>query len=233
MHILGIDPGMRNLGWVLYDIDSERFIDGGRTDLTCFCTTRADTTKYSKLVKRFLETQQETFRSVTAVVIEKQMKAKFKIIETSFQCFFWEKAMVVSPLKLRNYYGLSRKNYRANKKASVQHVEALLKKRNNGFETFAPSLHSTMQRDPDSQEHCNKKSTLCNTTIKTTKISHPTEKKKNNNTNKKTSLPPLVKATSTKKEPKVDDVADAVLLVLYFIDHHHHHTAKLNDSNQN
>jgi hypothetical protein len=53
------------------------------------------------------------------IAIETQMIAKMKTVATAFQCFFWDKSVMVSPLALRKHFQISMGNYKKNKKASI------------------------------------------------------------------------------------------------------------------
>ena len=53
------------------------------------------------------------------------MVAKFKVIATAFQCFFWEKSHLISPLSVRRHFKISTGNYAKNKKASIAIIPTL------------------------------------------------------------------------------------------------------------
>ena len=124
MIVIGIDPGIKNLGWSVYDTEKCHFLSFGRYDLTKD-QPKNKHTKYADLVKDFIDASKEVFEMADAVAIEMQMMARFKVIETAFQCFFYEKAHRVSMRSVRCHFDISTKKYSTNKKASIEIVPSL------------------------------------------------------------------------------------------------------------
>ena len=124
MIVIGIDPGIKNLGWSVYDTEKCHFLSFGRYDLTKD-QPKTKHTKYADLVKDFIDASKEVFEMADAVAIEMQMMARFKVIETAFQCFFYEKAHRVSMRSVRCHFDISTKKYSTNKKASIEIVPSL------------------------------------------------------------------------------------------------------------
>ena len=124
MIIVAIDPGLRNLGWSVYDTNKEMFISFGRYDLLKD-QPKSKHTKYPDLVRDFVDASRDVFEAADAVTIEIQMAAKFKVIQTAFQCFFWDKAHLISPRSVRCHFKISTGNYAKNKKASVRKIAEL------------------------------------------------------------------------------------------------------------
>lgn len=124
MIVVGIDPGIKNLGWSVYDTDKCHFLSFGRYDLTKD-QPKNKHTKYADLVKDFVDASKHVFDMADAVCIEIQMIAKMKVIETAFQCFFYEKAHRVSMRSVRCHFDISTGKYNSNKKASVNVVPSL------------------------------------------------------------------------------------------------------------
>lgn len=124
MIVIGIDPGIKNLGWSVYDTEKCHFLSFGRYDLTKD-QPKTKHTKYADLVKDFIDASRDVFAMADAVAIEIQMIAKMKVIETAFQCFFYEKAHRVSMRSVRCHFDISTKKYSTNKKASIEIVPSL------------------------------------------------------------------------------------------------------------
>lgn len=137
MIVVAIDPGLRNLGWSVYDTRKEIFLNFGRYDLLEGQPKKMHT-KYAFLVKCFVDASKAVFDVADAVCIEIQMTAKFKVITTAFQCFFWNKSHLVSPKSVRHYFQISTGNYAKNKKASIAIIPTLTipTKNKKLFETF-------------------------------------------------------------------------------------------------
>ena len=93
MIILAIDPGIKNLGWAKYNTEKNSFIEFGKYDLTKN-VDKTKTKKYAFLVKNFIDNRPDIFQSFDKICIEIQMAAKFKVIQTAFQCLFWSKSVI-------------------------------------------------------------------------------------------------------------------------------------------
>jgi Holliday junction resolvasome RuvABC endonuclease subunit len=124
MIILSIDPGLKNLGWAVYDTDAGSFKSFGRYNLLKD-QPKEKHTKYTYLVKSFIDASKQVFASADLVCIEIQMSAKFKVIAAAFECFMWGKSIMVSPRSVRCHFKISMGNYAKNKKASVEIVPSL------------------------------------------------------------------------------------------------------------
>ena len=68
---------------------------------------------------RFIESSPDLFNRADAIVIEMQMHARLKIIQTAFQCFCWGKSHLIHPKSMRVHHGISMGDYKANKRASI------------------------------------------------------------------------------------------------------------------
>jgi hypothetical protein len=120
MKIVAIDIGLRNLSLAV-------FHDGlltsyGVYDLYEYSPNKRKRTDYPLLVYTFINAETEIFKDVNKVLLECQMKAKFKTIQASFRCFFYDVAENISPLKVRRFFKISTSNYKKNKRASVKYV---------------------------------------------------------------------------------------------------------------
>lgn len=124
MIIVAIDPGLKNLGWSVYDTAKEVFVSFGRYNLLKD-QPKSKRTKYADLVHDFVSASKDVFDAADAVVIEIQMVAKFKVIQTAFQCFFWDKSHLISMRSVRCHFDISTGNYAKNKKASVRKIAEL------------------------------------------------------------------------------------------------------------
>lgn len=124
MIVVGIDPGIKNLGWSVYDTEKCHFLSFGRYNLTKD-QPKSKHTKYADLVKAFIDMSSDVFEMADAVCIEMQMIAKMKVIETAFYCLLYEKAHRVSMRSVRCHFDISTKKYSTNKKASINVVPSL------------------------------------------------------------------------------------------------------------
>lgn len=117
MRVLGIDPGLINVGWAI--VENGKLITCGVFNMTHKVPVK-ERKQYARLVKRFMRFKM--FRDCDAVVIERQMSGKLRVVANSFLCFNWGKSYLVSPRAVRNHHGISMSNYKANKRASVAKV---------------------------------------------------------------------------------------------------------------
>ena len=124
MIVVAIDPGIKNLGWSVYDTCRGEFVSFGRYNLLKDQPKNMHT-KYVHLVADFVSKSKDVFDIADAVCVEIQMAAKFKVIATAFLAFFWGKSHEVSMRSVRCHFNISMKNYAANKKASVSKIPEL------------------------------------------------------------------------------------------------------------
>ena len=124
MIILAIDPGLKNLGWAVYDTSKNSFLSFGRYNLLEGHPKKMHT-KYAFLVRSFIDASKKVFETADKICIEIQMAAKFKVIATAFQCFFWDRSELISPRSVRCHFKISTGNYAKNKKASIAIIPKL------------------------------------------------------------------------------------------------------------
>ncbi len=183
MIVIGIDPGIRNLGWSVYDTTAGHFLSFGRYDLLKD-QPKAKHTKYAYLVKSFVDASANVFDKADAICIEIQMMAKYKVIATAFQCFFWGKSHEVSPRSVRCHFDISKKNYAKNKKASVDIIPSLpistqnkhwfqrfdKNKRDDVAEAMLIALYWTEVKSPDAPPKKRKRKSSKTPTIKRARV---------------------------------------------------------------
>ena len=119
MIIFAVDPGVKNMGYACYDTERRSFITFGKYDMQTGVKSR-EKTKYALLTKRFCDEMDSYLKKSDVILIEAQMQAKMKMIQTAMQCFYWEKSHVIGPLAVRKFFGISMSNYSKNKRTSVE-----------------------------------------------------------------------------------------------------------------
>lgn len=125
MIVFAVDPGVKNMGYACYDTKENKFIAYGKFDMRNG-VKRVERTKYAYLTKRFCDAFQTLLKRADIVLIEAQMQAKMKVIQTAMQCFFWEKSKIIGPLAVRRFFNISTSNYKLNKKKSIELVQTLV-----------------------------------------------------------------------------------------------------------
>lgn len=126
MIIFAVDPGTKNMGYACYDTSKRAFITFGKFDMQTG-VKRVEKTKYALLTKRFCEAMKGLLEMSDVILIEAQMQAKMKMIQTALQCFYWGKSHVIGPLAVRKFFGISMSNYRLNKKTSIELAPLLIR----------------------------------------------------------------------------------------------------------
>ena len=126
MIIFAVDPGTINMGFACYDSDKRAFITFGKYNMQ-EGVKKSEKTKYALLTKRFCDAMDDYLRMSDVIVIEAQMQAKMKMIQTALQCFYWDKSVVLGPLAYRKFFKISMSNYNQNKKASEKLSQLLIR----------------------------------------------------------------------------------------------------------
>ena len=100
MIIFAIDPGVRNMGYSCYDTSKRAFVTFGKWDMQAG-VKRVEKTKYALLTKRFCDAMSGLLKMADVVLIEAQMQAKMKVVQTAMQCFYWEKSPFLCFVKFK------------------------------------------------------------------------------------------------------------------------------------
>ena len=123
MLIVGIDVGLRSLGWASFDSDlgdcrCAAAWQLGIVDVWSL-VKKKQKSDYCLLAKRLLETLPQ-LRKADVVVIERQMQARMKQLATALRAFLWPRAQLVTPLAVKRFFGTSTGHYKLNKTAGVE-----------------------------------------------------------------------------------------------------------------
>lgn len=113
--IAGIDIGLRNLAWCT--------VEGADINFGLIDLRRGSSKDYAKLV---VEQHPFPFSRAETIIIERQMSAKMKIIGTAIRLLHWDQAEMVTPHKVKRFFGTSTGKYKGNKKAAELKVRELL-----------------------------------------------------------------------------------------------------------
>ena len=126
MIIFAVDPGVKNMGYACFDTEKCAFLTFGKFDMQTG-VKRVDKTKYALLTKRFCDSMNGLLEKSDVILIEAQMQAKMKMIQTALQCFYWGKSKIIGPLAVRKFFDISMSNYRLNKKTSIELAPLLIR----------------------------------------------------------------------------------------------------------
>ena len=105
MIIFAVDPGVKNMGYACYDTSKRSFITFGKWDMQTGVKSK-EKTKYALLTRRFCDGMKGLLEMSDIILIEAQMQAKMKVVQTAIQCFYWEKSKVIGPLAVRKFFGI-------------------------------------------------------------------------------------------------------------------------------
>lgn len=124
MKIVSIDIGTRNLGLAIYK-------NGNLTNFNCYCLfdyvkKKKERTDYTLMTHNFIQAHPEIFKDMDYILLENQIQARMKVIQTSFRCFFYKKAVKISPLAVHNHFKSGKGKHSKNKKAAIKLVERFL-----------------------------------------------------------------------------------------------------------
>ena len=123
MLIVGIDVGLRSLGWAAFDSKAGELTDSkawqvGILDVWSL-VKKKEKNDYCLLAKRMLESM-PLLRKADVIVIERQMQARMKQLATALRAFLWPRAQLCTPLVVKRFFGTSTGHYKLNKKAGVE-----------------------------------------------------------------------------------------------------------------
>lgn len=111
MYIVGIDIGITNLAWCLYDVDLERFVAFKRVNISLMKHKKVQRTE-CKLrheavcvdwVDHFLQEYHHVFQVVDVVIIERQPPGGHTAVEQLLYDRLRSKAMLVAPTSLHKF----------------------------------------------------------------------------------------------------------------------------------
>lgn len=123
MRIVSIDVGTRNAGLSVWE-------DGKLVHFDCYClfdyVTKKQRTDYTLMTYNFIKAHPEIFKGLDKILIENQIQRRMVEIATAFRCFFFEKAVKISPLAVHNHFKSGKGKHSKNKKAAIKLVERFL-----------------------------------------------------------------------------------------------------------
>ena len=87
---------------------------------------KKERTDYTLMTYNFIQSHPEIFKNMDKLLLENQMQSRMRVIQTSFRCFFYKKAVKISPLAVHNHFKSGKGKHSKNKKAAVKLVEQFL-----------------------------------------------------------------------------------------------------------
>lgn len=116
-YVIAIDVGIKNLGICAYDFLTNKVVHWDNASLVEGRYVPSSNVKY---VHDFVSRHAHLFHNCCALIIERQMRANMRIIEAVFESLFHPICKVINARSVKMHYGLSTRNYRANKQKAVE-----------------------------------------------------------------------------------------------------------------
>jgi hypothetical protein len=133
--VVAIDVGIKNVGVCAYDFMSNKVTFWENVSLVH--TGRYQPSQNVSYVRDFINAYSHLFANAFIVLIERQMRCNMRIIEAIFETLYFDKCHVIAPRSVKAHYGLSLRNYRANKNAAVEWVTDFVEENPNVFSDAA------------------------------------------------------------------------------------------------
>ena len=133
--VIAIDVGIKNLAICAYDFVTSRVVHWDNVSLVP--SGRYIPAQNVQYVRDFVHRHHSLFSNASVVVVERQMRCNMRIIEAVLQSMFFDRCQVINARSVKMHYGLSTRNYRANKANAVEWASTFVA--NNGG-AFAPGV---------------------------------------------------------------------------------------------
>ena len=129
--VVAIDVGIKNLALCAYDFVSSQVVHWD--NVTLVPGGRYVPAQNVQYVRDFIARHTHLFQNAAVVVVERQMRCNMRIIEAVIQCMFFKRCHVINARCVKMHYGLSTRNYRANKAKAVEWAKAFTQQNPQAF----------------------------------------------------------------------------------------------------
>ena len=140
--VVAIDVGIKNLAICAYDFVTSRVVHWD--NVTLVPSGRYIPAQNVQYVRDFVQRHQSLFHAAAVVIVERQMRCNMRIIEAVLQCMFFDRCQVINARSVKMHYGLSTRNYRANKAKAVEWASAFVV---NNASVFLPGVADLFNRN--------------------------------------------------------------------------------------
>ncbi|MAD25937.1 MAG: hypothetical protein CMO44_17380 [Verrucomicrobiales bacterium] len=124
-YVIAIDVGIKNLGICAYDFVSNQIVHWDNVSLVH--NGRYIPAHNVQYVKDFVWKHAELFEHCATLVIERQIRCNMRIIEAILHTLYADRCQVVNARCVKVHYGLSMRNYRANKQKAIEWADEFVK----------------------------------------------------------------------------------------------------------
>ena len=116
--IIAIDVGVKNLGLCVYNLVSNKVVFWECVSLVP--NGRYVPSNNVSYIHDFLSKYECFFADAFVVLVERQMRANMRIIESCLHFANYEKCVIINARSVKLHYDISAKNYRGNKAKAVE-----------------------------------------------------------------------------------------------------------------
>lgn len=117
-YVIAIDVGIKNLGVCIFDFTTSQVVHWD--NVTLVHNGRYLPANNVQYVRDFVANHHKYFMNAFMVLVERQIRCNMRIIEAVVQTMFFERCLIISARSVKMHYGLSTKNYKANKQKAVE-----------------------------------------------------------------------------------------------------------------
>ena len=130
--VVAIDVGIKNLAVCAYCFLTSKVIHWDNVSLVP--TGRYIPAMNVQYVRDFVMKHNHLFANAAVVVVERQMRCNMRIIESVLQTMFFDRCIVINARCVKAHYGLSTRNYRANKAKAVEWADNFVQNNPTAFQ---------------------------------------------------------------------------------------------------
>ncbi len=116
--IVAIDVGIKNLAICAYSFVTNKVVHWDNVSLVP--NGRYVPAMNVQYVRDFVSKHHDLFTNAAVVLVERQMRCNMRIIESVIQTMFFDKCLIINARCVKAHYGLSTRNYRANKAKAIE-----------------------------------------------------------------------------------------------------------------
>lgn len=131
-YVIAIDVGIKNLGLCIFDFRTAKIVVW--QNVTLVPSGRYIPAHNVQYVRDMVRKFDHYFDNAFQVVVERQIRANMRIIESVFETMFFGKCIIVSARSVKIHYDLSTKNYRANKQKAVTWAKQFVRSNSTVFD---------------------------------------------------------------------------------------------------
>ena len=117
-YAIAIDVGIKNLGFCVFDFTQSKVVHWHNYSLVP--TGPYVPSRNVQYVRDFIQSKHKWFDEAMVVIIERQMRANMRIIESVIHALHFDKTVVINPKAVKVHYDLSMRNYKLNKQVAVE-----------------------------------------------------------------------------------------------------------------